>query len=89
MKNKVSIGIFVYNEEKNIRNILNALLNQNLMRISISEIVVVSSGSTDQTDEIVKDLSKRNKKIKLIVQKKREGKASAINLFLRKVSDKS
>jgi len=82
-ENNVSIGIFVYNEEKNISNILNALLNQKLRNINILEIIIVSSGSTDKTDSIVKDFSKKNKKIKLLTQKGRKGKASAINLFLK------
>ena len=82
-KNEVSVGIFVYNEEKNIKQILGALLKQKEEKIKIKEIVVVSSACTDNTDKIVKDFSKKNKKIKLIVQEKREGKASAINLFLK------
>jgi len=82
-KNKVSIGVFAYNEEKNITNILNALLKQKTSKIKIKEIIVVSSGSTDKTNKIVRDFSKRNKKIKFLVQKIRKGKASAINLFLK------
>ncbi len=82
-KNEVSVGIFVYNEEKNIAHILQALLNQKTKEIAIKEILVVSSGSTDNTNELVKDFSKKNSKVKLFIQKEREGKASAINLFLK------
>ncbi|MEW6063435.1 MAG: glycosyltransferase [Nanoarchaeota archaeon] len=78
-----SIGICVYNEEKNIAKLLTVLLKQKLKKINIKEIYVVSSGSTDSTNELVKKFSEKNKKIKLLVQKKREGKASAINLFLK------
>ncbi len=80
---KVSVGVFVYNEEKNISNILDALLKQKLNRIEISEIIVVSSGSTDKTNSIVKSFSEKNRRIKLLIQKTRQGKASAINLFLK------
>jgi len=79
----VSIGVFVYNEEKNISHLLEALSKQKTSLINISEIIVVSSGSTDNTNQIVKNFTKKNRKIRLIAQKTREGKASAINLFLR------
>jgi len=78
----VDIGICVYNEEKNIGKLLTALLKQKTKKVNIKEIYVASSGSTDSTNSIVKKFSKKYKKIKLLVQKKREGKASAINLFL-------
>ncbi len=86
--NIVSIGVFVYNEEKNIMHLLNSLLNQKMNRIKIGEILVVSSGSTDNTNKIVDTFSRKNKKIKLIMQGKREGKASAINLFLKNAKNK-
>lgn len=81
--NLVSVGVFVYNEEKNIGFLLEGLNNQNLSEIEISEIIVVSSGSTDNTNKIVNEMARKNKKIKLIEQKTREGKASAMNLFLK------
>ncbi|MBI5199355.1 MAG: glycosyltransferase [Nitrospirae bacterium] len=77
-----SIGIMAYNEEANIEQLLNALLTQRLSVCAIKEIFVVASGCTDRTEEIVRDYSKRDGRINLIVQKNREGKASAINLFL-------
>jgi len=79
----VSIGIPAYNEEKNIVLLLSSLLKQKTKVVKIKEIIIVSSGSTDNTDKIVKSIVKKNKKIKLLVQKKRVGKASAINLFLQ------
>jgi poly-beta-1,6-N-acetyl-D-glucosamine synthase len=78
----VSIGICAYNEEKNIGRLLDALLRQKTEQSQIQEIYVVSSGSTDRTDEIVGKFSLKDSRIKLLGQKKREGKASAINLFL-------
>ena len=79
----VSIGICAYNEEKNIGNLLDRLLSQKTKKIKIDEIIVVSSGSTDRTDEIVREYSKKDDRINLITQPKREGKASAINEFLK------
>ncbi len=79
-----SIGIMAYNEEANIGQLLDALLRQNLSVCSIKEIFIVASGCVDRTKSIVRDYLRLDKRIKLIVQNKREGKASAINLFLSK-----
>lgn len=81
-KVSISVGIMAYNEEKNIDKLLSSLLHQTLNKISITEIIVVSSGSTDNTNQIVQDFAKKHSMIKLIVEKERKGKASAVNLFL-------
>ena len=78
----VTIGIMAYNEEANIGHLLGALLKQNEEIADIREIWVIASGCTDATCEIVKGFQKRSKRIKLFKQKKREGKASAINAWL-------
>lgn len=78
----ITIGIMAYNEEANIGHLLEVLLKQNEKIADIKEIWVIASGCTDKTVEIVKNYQKKNKKIKLLKQKKREGKASAINLWL-------
>jgi glycosyltransferase involved in cell wall biosynthesis len=83
---EVSIGIMAYNEESNIEKLLLDIQKQKLNKISINDIIIVSSGSTDNTNKIVKDFSKKNKKTILIKQKERKGKYSAINLFLKKAS---
>ena len=79
----VSVGIMAYNEAENIGQLLQCLLGQQCSSFSIKEIIVVASGCTDDTESIVREFSDRNPKIKLLVQPRREGKASAINLFLR------
>ena len=83
---KASLGIMAYNEEANIHRLLSAALDQKFYRDELSEIFVVASGCTDGTEEIVKDFAKRDSRIKLLVQARREGKASAINLFLEYAS---
>jgi poly-beta-1,6-N-acetyl-D-glucosamine synthase len=62
------------------------LLSQETNIVRISEIFVISSGSTDDTDSIVKNYAKIDPRVKLITQEKREGKASAINLFMSNAS---
>lgn len=83
----VSICIPAYNEDKNISKILDALIAQKTKKIRINKIVIVSSGSTDNTDQIVMRYCKKYKRCRLIRQTERRGKAAAINAFLRKVHD--
>ncbi len=77
-----SIGITAYNEEQNIGHLLEALLEQHLHRVEIVEIIFVASACTDRTVPIVKQYMARDPRVQLIEQPKREGKTSAINLFL-------
>ena len=83
---KCSVGIMAYNEEKNIGRLLSALLGQELEKAKIEEIWVVASGCTDRTEEIVRDFSQKDRRIRLLAQEKREGKASAINLWIKNAS---
>jgi len=78
-----SIGIFAYNEEKNIGKLLEAILNQELHQVEIEEIFVVGDGCTDKTIPIAEEFAKKDRRIKVLVQEKRGGKASAVNLFLK------
>lgn len=82
MKIHCSIGVFAHNEEANILHLLKALSSQSLEMVEIAEIIVVSSASTDETDALVRKYSESEPKVKLITQAKREGKSSAINLFI-------
>jgi biofilm PGA synthesis N-glycosyltransferase PgaC len=77
-----SIGIMAYNEEANIRRLLQALLDQQTPHCVIEEVIVLASGCTDTTESIVREFSAQNPQIKLLVQPQREGKASAVNLFM-------
>ncbi len=84
----VSVCIPAYNEGKNIRQILQALLQQRTNRVHISQIVVVSSGSTDDTNDVVRSYAAKHSKVRLICQNSRSGKASAINAFLAIADEK-
>ena len=78
----LSIGIMAYNEEGNIGKLIEALLKENISSAALKEIVVVASGCTDNTVKIVECYSRIYSKVTLLRQTNREGKASAINLFL-------
>ncbi len=81
-----SVGITAHNEAKNIGKLLDAMLAQELEQVEISEIIVVASGCTDDTCDIVRGYEQRDPRVKLLEQVNREGKTSAINLFLQNAS---
>ncbi|MBI4084786.1 MAG: glycosyltransferase [Candidatus Levybacteria bacterium] len=86
-KIRVSIGIPAYNEKQNIDRLLKSLLRQQVKRVIISEIIVISSGSTDKTNALVRKIAATNLRVKLICQKRRLGKASAVNIFLSRAKE--
>jgi len=77
----ISIGISAYNEEINIKRLIKSLLNQSELGFEISEIIVISDGSTDRTVDKVREI--KNKKIKLIEESSRIGKSARLNQLLR------
>ena len=79
---RLSIGIMAYNEGANIGRLLDSLLAQRNTICSIDEICVVASGCTDDTETVVDKYTHIDNRVKLLIQKEREGKASAINSFL-------
>jgi cellulose synthase/poly-beta-1,6-N-acetylglucosamine synthase-like glycosyltransferase len=83
---RVSVGMCAYNEEANVRRSLESITLQALRGFELIEIIVVSSASTDRTDDIVKEYSSLDGRVRLIIQKKREGKTSAVNLFMSKAA---
>jgi cellulose synthase/poly-beta-1,6-N-acetylglucosamine synthase-like glycosyltransferase len=59
------------------------MLSQRLYLVEISEIIIVASGCTDRTADIAQEYMSREPRVKLYIQEKREGKTSAVNVFLR------
>jgi cellulose synthase/poly-beta-1,6-N-acetylglucosamine synthase-like glycosyltransferase len=74
------VGIAVSNEEQNIGYLLENLVNS--CPPEIETICIVSSGSTDATDEIIRSYSRIDPRIRLITEKERNGKSSALNILL-------
>lgn len=82
------VGVCAYNEEKNIGRLLqNLVLEQDLPEDCT--ILVICSGCTDRTPEIVKRLQGQDKRIELITEKERTGKASALNTIFRRAKKSS
>lgn len=82
MKNKlltVTIGIPAYNEEANIRKLLNSLVKQREDDICIEKIVMVNDGSTDATETEVSKV--KDNKIEYIALGERCGQVFCQNLI--------
>lgn len=77
-----SVGVMAYNEQDSIADALGSILGQNLGARKVTELIVVASGCTDRTCAIVADIACRETRVRLIEQDRREGKASAVNLFI-------
>lgn len=82
MKNKlVSVIIPSYNREKLISRAINSILNQTYKNI---EIVVVDDGSTDKTEDVIKQLNVSN--LKYIKLSKNRGACKARNIGIENAS---
>jgi biofilm PGA synthesis N-glycosyltransferase PgaC len=77
-----SVGVMAYNEEGNIAQAIGSILRQDLTGRLLKEVIVVASGCEDRTVAIVADIATREPRVRLIEQARREGKASAVNLFI-------
>lgn len=88
MKNKytLTIGIPAHNEEGNILGLLAALLNQTSRYYKLDKIVVVLDGCTDKTPELVSHFSKTHKKIVMLNDNKRKGKALRLNQIYKEAA---
>lgn len=80
---RCSLGIMAHNEEANIGRLLARVRDSLFQTVEVGEIIVVTSGCTDRTEDIVREAALGDDRIRLISQPVREGKASAMNLFIR------
>jgi poly-beta-1,6-N-acetyl-D-glucosamine synthase len=83
---RCSLGIMAYNEEANIGRLLSRVRSSHFDRVVVAEIIVVASGCTDRTEAIVQEEAAIDSRIYLISQPQREGKASAMNLFIHQAT---
>ncbi|XHH08735.1 MAG: glycosyltransferase [Candidatus Bathyarchaeia archaeon] len=74
---KTAIGVCAFNEEHNIRRLLEHLAVEPLP--DDCRILVVCSGCTDGTTDVVKEFQSRDERIQPIVEETRSGKANALN----------
>src|SRR5258708_30954420 len=76
----VTVLIPAYNEAQNIAATIQNKLDQDYPRNQL-EIIVISDGSTDGTDDIVHGFGSQS--VRLIRREQREGKAAALNEAVR------
>jgi glycosyltransferase involved in cell wall biosynthesis len=76
----VTIGIPAYLAERNIRNLLEALIMQNEDTLKIEEIIIYYDASGDNTLEKAREI--KDKKIKVIDGKVRKGFANGVKILL-------
>jgi cellulose synthase/poly-beta-1,6-N-acetylglucosamine synthase-like glycosyltransferase len=81
---RVLIGIVAHNEELNIGKVVEFLAHAQ----PHSSILVVSSGSTDRTDDIVRESMKRFPNVELIIEPERRGRTFALSKLLRRLNER-
>ena len=74
MINKISVVIPIFNEQDNISNLIKEI-NTVLQKKITYEIVVVDDGSDDNTQEVLKKISKKRKNILIVTHKKNYGQS--------------
>jgi cellulose synthase/poly-beta-1,6-N-acetylglucosamine synthase-like glycosyltransferase len=78
---QVTVGICAFNEDKNIGRLLEDILTDQELGFDF-EVLVVCSGCTDKTVDIVQSHSKQDIRVRVALEKERKGKASAVNYIL-------
>lgn len=77
---KVSVIISAFNEEREIEHTVMNKLCQDYPQDRL-EVIVISDGSTDRTNEIVRTLVERSEgRVRFFLQEPRQGKTQALNL---------
>jgi glycosyltransferase involved in cell wall biosynthesis len=76
-----AVGVMAHDEEPTIGRALRAILDQKVESATITAVVVVSSGSRDATDHIVRAMAAEDVRVHLLTEPERRGKISADNLF--------
>src|SRR3989344_1518978 len=82
-KPTVTIGIPAYNEEKNIGNLLESIIKQQQISYQIESVIAVCDGCTDKTAEVAKKFAIKNKSVRVVERKQRNGKADALNMIYK------
>lgn len=83
-KERLSIIIPVFNEEKTIAQILEKVLAVKIPRVE-KEIIIVNDGSSDKSLEIINKFARKNRET-IVIDKDNGGKGSAVKAGLEKAS---
>jgi biofilm PGA synthesis N-glycosyltransferase PgaC len=77
------VGVLVHNEEPTVEACLRAILAEQNGRTRVQSVLVIASGCTDKTEQIVRSVATEDHRLRLVVESQRSGKASALNILLR------
>ncbi|HET6794766.1 MAG TPA: glycosyltransferase, partial [Acidimicrobiales bacterium] len=77
-----AVGMMVHNEAATVEPCLRAVLAAGRGDDRVARIVVVVSGSTDGTEDIVRRVAAIDTRVEVVVEATRTGKANAVNRFL-------
>lgn len=85
MKNKISVLLCTYNNKQYVKNCIESILKQSERSF---EILCIDGGSSDGTLDLVKSYSKKDKRVKLIINKNRlpEGRGNGKWLGFKKAN---
>lgn len=80
MNDKIYLSVIIpaYNEEKRLPKTLRQIGDYLEKQIYLSEVIVISDGSTDRTVEVVKNLMSEIKNLKVLEFKERKGKGFGV-----------
>jgi len=78
-KAAISVVIPLYNEEKSLAELHNRIILSLQSLSSNYELIFVDDGSTDNSFSVIRDLHKRDDRVKAIRFRKNFGKASALS----------
>ncbi|MBN1169281.1 glycosyltransferase [Candidatus Woesebacteria bacterium] len=83
MKRTVTVSVFIpaYNEERNIKNIIQQVLDQKQKYWRLKEIIVICDGSSDKT--YAEAISIKNRKLRVVQGKSNLGKVARVNQVVK------
>lgn len=81
IKPTLTIGIPAYNEERNIKNLIQSIFRQTTHVFKLEQIIVVCDGCTDNTVQVVQAMERKSTRILVIEREVRAGKADALNVL--------
>jgi cellulose synthase/poly-beta-1,6-N-acetylglucosamine synthase-like glycosyltransferase len=84
---EVGIGVFAHNEEQNIEKAITSIQNSKTDLVYLKKIIVVSSGSFDRTNQLVRQKMAHDNRILLLDEAERHGKSAAVNIFLEQATE--
>jgi len=82
---KLSVIMSVYNNASTLQQAINSILKQTFKDF---QFIIVNDASTDQSEEILNQLSKQDKRIKLINNRAQLGLTKSLNKALKSVKTK-